>query len=51
MLIFATSNPNKVIEIKMKINAKFDIKSLAELNFTEEIPEPHATIKANAIQW
>lgn len=49
MLVFATSNPNKVIEIKMKINAKFEIKSLAEINFTEDIPEPFDTIKANAI--
>jgi XTP/dITP diphosphohydrolase len=47
-LIFATNNANKVAEIKNIINPKFIIKSLAEANINDEIPEPYPTIKENA---
>jgi XTP/dITP diphosphohydrolase len=47
-LIFATNNTNKVAEIKHIINPKFIIKSLAEANINDDIPEPYPTIKENA---
>ena len=48
-LIIATHNENKVLEFKKKLSSKYLLKSLSDLNFTEEIPENENTIKKNAI--
>ena len=48
-LIIATHNENKVLEFKKKLGSKYLLKSLSDLNFTEEIPENENTIKKNAI--
>lgn len=48
-LLFATSNKNKVIEIKKVLPKEFNIKSLDDIGFCEEIPENENTIEGNAI--
>ena len=48
-LIIATHNENKVLEFKKKLSSKYLLKSLSDLNFTDEIPENENTIKKNAI--
>ena len=48
-LIFATSNQNKVLEIQKILPKKFNIKSLKDLNYFEDIPENETTIEGNAI--
>ena len=48
-LIFATSNQNKVLEIQKILPKKFNIKSLKDLNYLEDVPENETTIEGNAI--
>ena len=48
-LLFATSNKNKVFEIKKVLPKEFNIKSLDDIGFCEEIPENENTIEGNAI--
>lgn len=48
-LIFATSNQNKVLEIQKILPKKFEIKSLKDLNYLEDVPENENTIEGNAI--
>ena len=48
-LIFATSNQNKVLEIQKILPKKFEIKSLKDLNYFEDVPENENTIEGNAI--
>lgn len=49
-LIFATNNKHKVDEIRSVIGAKFNIITLQEAGIDIDIPEPHDTIAANAIE-
>ena len=48
-LIFATSNQNKVLEIQKILPKKFNIKSLKDLNYFEDVPEYETTIEGNDI--
>ena len=48
-LIFATLNPNKVIELKKQLPTHISISDLLELGFDEEIPETENTLEGNAI--
>lgn len=47
-LVFATNNKNKLSEIKNALNESFELLSLADIDFKEEIPETHETIEENA---
>ena len=47
-LIFATNNQNKVEEIKSIIGNLYNVVSLKEAGIDIDIPEPHATLEANA---
>lgn len=47
-LVFATNNPHKLKEIQAKVGDTFEIKSLNEINVSEDIPEPYETLKENA---
>jgi len=49
-LIFATNNPHKVSEVKKVIGDKFEVISLKEFGFTDDIPEPHDTLEENAYE-
>ena len=48
-LIFATSNQNKVLEIQKILPKKFNIKSLKDLNYFDDVPENENTIEWNAV--
>ena len=48
-LIFDTSNQNKVLEIQKILPKKFNIKSLKDLNYFEDVPENENTIEGNAV--
>jgi XTP/dITP diphosphohydrolase len=49
-LVFATNNKHKFREIKLSLSDEIDLISLADLNYTEEIPEDQDTIEGNAAQ-
>lgn len=49
-LIFATNNKHKADEIRMILHEKFDIITLKEAGIFIDIPEPHHTLKENAIE-
>lgn len=49
-LLFASSNKNKIKEIKELLPVQFELISLADIDFNEEIPETADTIEGNAIQ-
>lgn len=49
-LIFATNNSHKVAEIKAVLPPGFEIVSLKEAGINIDIPEPHQTLEANAIE-
>lgn len=49
-IVFATSNKNKVREVKEVLNPSFDIIGLADIGCEEEVPETSATIQGNALQ-
>ena len=48
-LIFATHNQNKVKEISAILPSEIKLKSLDDLNFTNQIPERSKTLKGNAL--
>ncbi len=47
-LVFATNNKHKLAEIQQVLGDKFEIISLKDLNFSEDIPEPHDSLEDNA---
>lgn len=47
-LIFATNNPHKLKEIQHALKWVFEVISLADMDFDEEMPETHETIEENA---
>jgi XTP/dITP diphosphohydrolase len=48
-LIFATHNQNKVEEISAILPSTVEVKSLNDLNFTDQIPETSNTLRGNAL--
>jgi XTP/dITP diphosphohydrolase len=48
-LIFATHNQNKVEEISAILPAIIEVKSLNDLNYTDQIPETSNTLRGNAL--
>ena len=49
-LIFATNNQHKVDEIRSFTGDRFNIITLKEADIDIDIPEPHDTLQANAIE-
>ncbi len=49
-LIFATNNQHKVDEIKVVIGNQFNVVTLKDAGIYIDIPEPHATLEANATE-
>jgi XTP/dITP diphosphohydrolase len=49
-LIFATNNQHKVDEIRQVLGTRLDIITLKEAGIDIDIPEPHNTLEANAIE-
>lgn len=48
--VFATNNNNKVLEIRQVLPPNFKIITLKEAGILVDIPEPHDTLEANAIE-
>lgn len=46
--IFASHNPNKIVEVRALLGENMHIISLDEAGLHEDIPEPYDTIEANA---
>lgn len=49
-LIFATGNAGKAKEVGELLTGIMQVRSLKDIGFTEDIPEDHPTLEANAIQ-
>jgi len=49
-IIFATNNAHKLSEIRGILGSKFEIVSLEELGFHDDIPETADTLEGNALQ-
>lgn len=49
-IIFASNNTNKLSEIQSALGNEFDLVSLEDIGFKEEIPETGNTLEANALQ-
>ncbi len=49
-IIFATQNPNKVLEIQNQVGDLHTIQSLLELNYLDELEETQETLEGNALQ-
>lgn len=49
-LVFATHNKDKFLEISSRLSDQFDMLSLNELDFSDEIPEDFETLEENALQ-
>lgn len=48
-LVFATNNENKVREINHLLGESFNLLSLVDLNFREDIPENEPSLEENAL--
>lgn len=48
--VFATHNTNKAKEINSLLPDHYEVQSLADIGFNEEIPEDKATLSENALQ-
>ncbi len=49
-IIFATNNEHKLAELRNLLDKDYNIQSLADFGFNEEIPEDFETLKENALQ-
>lgn len=49
-IIFATRNPHKVAEVQAAVGDRITIISLQDAGIDVEIPEPHDTLEANALE-
>ena len=49
-IIFATQNPNKVLEIQNQIDDNHTVQSLLDLKHVEELEETQETLEGNALQ-
>lgn len=49
-IVFATNNKNKLFEISGILGDKFELQSLNDIGFSDDIPETNPTIRENASQ-
>ena len=49
MLLFATSNPHKLLEAQQIFGIEIELRSLADMGFTDDIPETGATLEENSL--
>jgi len=50
ILVFATNNQHKLEEVQQLVGEGFQLRSLNDINCTEDIPETGATFEENAVQ-
>ena len=48
-IVFVTNNKNKLVEIRSLISKNYNVKSLKDIDFHDEIDETEATLQANAL--
>lgn len=48
-IIFATNNAHKLEEVRHYLKDLYQVISLKEIGFTEDIPEPYETLEENAL--
>ncbi|PSR01657.1 MAG: non-canonical purine NTP pyrophosphatase, RdgB/HAM1 family [Bacteroidetes bacterium SW_11_45_7] len=48
--VFATNNKNKIEEVQAAIGDQLILKGLKESGLTDQLPETHDTLKANALE-
>jgi len=48
-IIFATNNTHKLEEVRFALQGLYEVKSLKEIGFNEDIPEPYETLEENAL--
>lgn len=48
-IIFATNNSHKLTELHAAVGSNFEILSLQDIGFNQEIPEPYDTLEDNAL--
>ncbi len=48
-LVFATHNVHKLQEVQAMVGNSFELLSLNDLNYSEDIPEPYPTLEENAL--
>ncbi len=48
-VVFATNNGNKLREVRQMLSDKYDILSLQDIGFQQDIPETEETLTGNAI--
>lgn len=48
-IIFATNNQHKLTEVRHHLKGLYEVVSLQEMGFNEEIPEPYETLEENAL--
>lgn len=49
-LIFATNNAHKVEEVRAVLGTAFTLETMEEAGIHKDIPEPHDTLEANALE-
>lgn len=49
-IVFATNNKHKLFEVQQMLGTNYSVKSLADIGFTEDIPEDFQTLEENASQ-
>jgi XTP/dITP diphosphohydrolase len=49
-LVFATNNKHKIEEVQHLLKDNFKLRSLQDINCTEELPETGDTLESNALQ-
>ena len=49
-LCFATNNAHKLDEVRPLLSSRFELKTLADIDCHEELPETGDTLEANALQ-
>jgi len=49
-LVFATNNRHKLEEVQALVGDQFQLRSLNDIDFNDEIPETGATFEENAVQ-
>lgn len=49
ILCLATNNPHKVEELQLLLGDKFEVKTLSDIGFTDEIEETESTFQGNSL--
>lgn len=48
-IIFATNNSHKLEEVRFYLNTLYEVVSLSDIGFHQDIPEPYETLEENAL--